>query len=56
MNLIEIDQAWNQLVDSILRDWPELSADYLAKIAGDQGAFADYIAKTYDLTRNEAMK
>ncbi len=50
----EVESAWHDLVDLILAQWPEASADRVMSLAGDRDAFTDYIADRHDLTRAEA--
>lgn len=56
MRWTEVETAWNNLTNSILEQWPEMSAAKLAEVAGDREAFALYISRTYDLTVNEASE
>ena len=50
----DIETAWHCLVDQIIGQWPEMTAEHLRTVAGDRNAFARYLAATYDLTVNEA--
>lgn len=51
-----VQDAWNDLANEILADWPELAAGHMASVAGDPAAFAQYLADTQDLTLAEAKE
>jgi hypothetical protein len=54
MSWKEVETAWHDLVDRILAQWPEASAERVMALAGDRKAFTTYIAERHDLTLAEA--